>query len=167
MAQPGPHILVVIVVLDGAVNKVVYAGRFIKNIVGLINQRGLRAEREQYGMDQGRVVGIRLTDQDIYEAERRHIFPPRIYIFRVDDSGLIQQVRDRSIEPDVLMYMSFGTFIKVVTGQVSVSTAFRAARIQPKYLHNIEEQERRFLTDAKMVLEVMNKVQGEVLKGKH
>lgn len=150
--------------LENAKKKMHYASRLIRLLTSKLNARGLHMEQQKYGLNRQRIVGIRLTDQDIREAEKRHILPQKVWKFYLSPSGQLLKVNDRDRKSDVLMYLTFHTFYELLTGQMSVQEAYRLREIQIRYMKGIDRQEDDFLRDAGLVLKLMNKIQDEMVK---
>lgn len=151
--------------LGGAVEKARMAGRAVSRLVTMLNHRGLAEEQRQYGLDQGRIVGLQLTDRDIREAEKRRFLPRKTFVLCVDPNGQVQRLKG-NVEVDVLMRMTVATLIRITGGGLSVQEAYRLRAIQVRYMKNVEEQEKDFLRDSGLLLRVMNEVAQEVTKKK-
>jgi hypothetical protein len=150
--------------LDSAKQKLDYAGRLFKLLMGKLNARGLHTEQQQYGLTRQRVVGIRLTDKDIRDAEKKRILPKKIWKFHLASDGQLIRVTDRNREPDVLMHLTFNTFYSLIKRKLSVQEAYRLRYIQVRYMKDVEHQEEDFLKDAGLVLKLMNKIQYEMTR---
>lgn len=148
--------------LEEARRKLHFTGRLMELITLKLNRRGLSVEQRRYDLTKQRVVAIRLTDKDILEAEKHRLIPPKLYKFYLDGFGQIVRVSDRAAEPDVLMYLTFGTFYALISNRMTVTEAYRAGKVQVRYVRNVDQQEETFLQDAGVVLRLMTEIMREM-----
>jgi len=148
--------------LEEARKKFHFAGRLMELITLKVNKRGLTREQQRYELNKQRIIAIRLTDRDILEAERYRLIPPKLYKFYLDGSGQIVRVSDVGSDPDVLMYLSFGTFYSLISKRMTVTEAYRAGKVQVRYMRNVDQQQETFLQDAGVVLRLMTEIMREM-----
>lgn len=148
---------------ESAKKKWMVASRLMNFLTRRVNTRGLSKEQQRYGLTKKRVIAIKFTDKDIRYAEKRGILERRSWKFYLSDDGMLVKVTDKSVEPDILMFLTLTTFMKLIKAQIGVQEAYRLRLLQTRYVNRQAEQEDDFLRDAGLVLKLMNQIQAEVL----
>ena len=150
---------------DTAYRKLQLVGQLLKTVITRVNRRGLDKERQQLGLTKGRILGIRFTDGDIREAEKKSLLPHKVYLFYLGPQGSVQRVTLPNIQPDVLIFTTVSTFIRVSTANMTLQEAYRLRMIQMRYMKNVAEQEKDFLHDAGLAIKFFNIIQEELSAG--
>lgn len=132
-------------------------------IMRLLNRRGLQREQMQYGLNKGRVMGVRFTDADIRDAEIRGKTPILTYMFQLDENGRLVRITERTVQPDVLVYLTLSTFNHICKGRISPQDAYKLRLLQIRYMSDVAEQEEDMLHDVGLALKIMNDIRAEVL----
>jgi len=148
--------------MSSAWRKLQLAGRILNVAVNGINRRGLAKEREEYGATKNRIIALRFTDDDIRDAEKKSLIPPKIYMFFLSSTGHVKQVTLPNIKPDVLLYLTISTLVRVSKAHMTLQEAYRLRLVQIRYMKDVDKQEEDFLHDAGLAVKFFNIIQAEL-----